>query len=77
MTNDWTEVQGEKLAISMDGVWLFNLERGESRWIMQVDFGERFLAAVNLSTGREVAAISFQVDDNDIYEWDIKRITPN
>jgi hypothetical protein len=75
--NDWTEVQGEKLAISMDGVWLFNLDRGESRWIMEVGFGERFLAAVNLSTGREVASTSFQIDDNDTYQWDIKKITPN
>jgi hypothetical protein len=75
--NDWTEKQGERLAITMDGVFQFNLERGESRVIMKVDFGERFLAAVNLSTGQEVASISFKINDTGTYEWDIKRVTPD
>jgi hypothetical protein len=75
--NDWSEAQGEKLAISMDGVFQFNLERGESRMIMQVDFGERFLAAVNSGTGGAVASISFNVNANKTYVWDIKRISSN
>lgn len=75
--NDWSEAQGEKLAISLDGVFQFNLERGESRLIMQVDSGERFLAAVDPVTGRTVASISFNIIANKTYEWDIKRISPN
>jgi hypothetical protein len=75
--NDWTEIQGQKLAISMDGVFQFNLERGESRMIMKVEFGERFLVAIDLTTGRQVMSYAFRVNSNDIYEWDIKRISPN
>jgi hypothetical protein len=75
VTNDWTEKLGEKLAVSMDGVFQFNLERGESRMIMKVEYGERFLEAVNPDTGQEVASTSFKIDGNETYEWDIKKIT--
>ncbi len=77
VTNNWSQVQGEKLAVSMDGVFKFDLERGEIRMIMQVDYGEHFLEAVNLSTGKPVASTSFQIQKNDTYEWDIAHLSPS
>jgi hypothetical protein len=75
--NDWTEIQGQKLAISMDGAFQFNLERGESRMIIRVEFGERYLVAIDLTTGKQIASYTFKINANENYEWDIKRISPS
>lgn len=75
ITNNWSERLSDRLAISLDGVFQFNLSRGESRMIMNVEFGERFLSAVDVATGKQVASTTLKVLDNGLYEWEIKRTT--
>ena len=63
------------LGIYMDGYFQFNLEYEESRWILDVDYGERFLKALDASDGSEVASTSIKVDENKDYTWTIQKIT--
>jgi hypothetical protein len=66
---------GKALAIYMDGDYQFDLAREESRWIIDVAYGERFLKAIDTSTGQEVASTSIKVDNNEDYSWTIEKIT--
>jgi hypothetical protein len=59
----------------MDGDFQFNLRYEESRWILDVNYGERFLKALDAAEGYEVASVSVKVKENKDYSWTIKKIT--
>jgi hypothetical protein len=63
------------LGIYMDGDFQFNLRYEESRWILDVDFGERYLKALDAGDGSEVASTSIKIDENTDYTWTIQKIT--
>ena len=63
------------LGIYKDGEFQFNLRYEESRWILDVDYGERYLKALDASDGNEVASTSIKVDENKDYTWNIQKIT--
>ena len=63
------------LDIYMDGEFQFNLRYEESRWILDVDYGERYLKALDAGDGSEVASVSIKVDENTDYTWTVQKIT--
>jgi len=66
---------GKSLTIYMDGNYQFNLVDDESRWIMGVSYGERYLKAIDTSSGQEAASTTIKVDKNEDYYWTIEKIT--
>ncbi len=66
-----TNNYGRTLKIYMDGNYMFDLVDEEDRWIVDVDFGDRFLKAVRSSDDTEVASITIDVTENKDYSWTI------
>ena len=60
------------LRVLMDGVYQFDLANEESRWIIDVAYGERFLKAFGAADGREIASTTIRVDENTDYSWTIE-----
>ncbi|MBN2206197.1 MAG: hypothetical protein JW742_02230 [Candidatus Aminicenantes bacterium] len=63
---------GTALKIYLNDVFQFELADDEDRWIMNVAFGEYFLKAYRVDSGREVASTTIDVDGNKDYTWTIK-----
>jgi hypothetical protein len=59
------------LKIYMDNVFQFDIQDGESRWLMDVSKTEHFLKATKASDGKEVASTSITTDENKTYTWSI------
>jgi hypothetical protein len=66
---------GATLRIYLDGSYQFELVDQEDRWLMDVPYGERFLKAVRVSDGQDVASTTINVDDNADYSWTIGKIS--
>jgi len=64
---------GEALGIFMDGNYQFELVDEENRWIIDVPLGERFLKALRLSDGSQVASVTINVTEDEDYEWTISK----
>ena len=63
---------GQTLKIYMDGTYQFDLVDEETRWIIDVANGERFLKAFRASDGQGVASTTIRVDENTDYYWTIE-----
>jgi hypothetical protein len=66
---------GKALSIYLDEEFQFDLADEESRWIIDVALGVRFLKALDTGDGHEVASTSLKVDQNADYSWTIQKIT--
>jgi hypothetical protein len=66
-----TNKYGVTLKIYMDNVFQFDIQDGESRWLMDVSKTEHFLKATKASDGKEVASTSITTDENKTYTWSI------
>jgi hypothetical protein len=67
-----TNSYGKTLQIYMDGVYQFDLTDEEDRWILDVEYGERFVMAFSPEEGRQVASVSITIDENMDYAWTIE-----
>jgi hypothetical protein len=67
-----TNNYGETLKIYMDGNYQFDLADEEDRWVIDVEYGERFLKAIKASNNKEVASITIHADENKDYFWTIE-----
>jgi len=63
---------GKALKITMDGDYQFDLANEESRWIIDVTYGERFLKAFRASDGQEIASITIHIEENTDYFWTVE-----
>ncbi len=67
-----TNAYGKGLQIYMDGVYQFDLADEEDRWILDVEYGERFVMAFCPEEGRQVASVSIRIEENTDYAWTIQ-----
>jgi hypothetical protein len=66
-----TNSYGVTLSIYLDGVYKFDIQDEEDRWLIDVSFGSHYLKATKASDGSEVASTTIDVDANKDYSWAI------
>ncbi len=60
---------GTTLRIYLDGVYQFDLENEEDRWIIDVSFGDHYLKALKAGDGSEVGSTTIEIEENKDYSW--------
>jgi hypothetical protein len=66
-----TNSYGVSLKIYVDGVYQFDIQDEEDRWVIDVSFGSHFFRATKTSDDSEVASTTIDVDENKDYTWTI------